>query len=492
MLEKVDVDQKIDKAEYDLLMADMRTRLGEVQRQVKQLKIPVRIVFEGLDGAGKGTLINELIQRLDPRGFKVYSDEMEEARALRPFLWHYWVSAPAAGLIAVYHQSWYHRILRSRGEQEPRKLDLQSVYKDIVSFERQQTDADCVIIKFFLHISRREQKKRFEEIDSNPSMKWRITPDSWKRHKQYDEYIGIVENMLTRTDSESVPWTVVAATDRKYAIYKVCTTVLATLENKIREMSSRNQAKADIEAASVPQIMSGSILDKVDLKKSMEKHEYAEQIKELEKTLHDLHYQIYDRKIPVIILFEGWDAAGKGGNIRRLTKNLDPRGYEVVPIAAPNDVEKSHHYMWRFWRAIPNAGRMTIFDRSWYGRVLVERVEGFCSPSEWRRAYREINEFEEQLTGFGTIIVKFWLHIDKDEQLLRFKERESNPAKQMKITDEDWRNREQWDSYQKAVDEMLLRTSTPYAPWTIVESNSKKYSRVKALQTVAARIQELL
>jgi polyphosphate kinase 2 (PPK2 family) len=203
-----------------------------------------------------------------------------------------------------------------------------------------------------------------------------------------------------------------------------------------------------------------------------------------------LEHEIYVRRVPVVIAYEGWDAAGKGGNIRRLTQNLDPRGYEVVPVAAPNDIEKAHHYLWRFWLQMPKAGHITIFDRSWYGRVLVERVEGFCTEAQWRRAYREINGMEQHLAHFGAIVLKFWLHIDPDEQLRRFREREGMLHKQWKMTDEDWRNREKLDQYRGAVEEMLYRTSTPYAPWTIVESNCKRHARVKVLETVCKAIRK--
>jgi polyphosphate kinase 2 (PPK2 family) len=198
------------------------------------------------------------------------------------------------------------------------------------------------------------------------------------------------------------------------------------------------------------------------------------------------------KRIPVVIAYEGWDAAGKGGNIRRLTEHLDPRGYEVVPIAAPNDIELAHHYLWRFWREVPKAGHITIFDRTWYGRVLVERVEGFCTVTDWRRAYREINEMERHLTAFGTVLCKFWLQIDRKEQLRRFREREAIAYKKWKITDEDWRNRRKWKAYQAAVEEMLARTSTPHAPWTIVESNCKWYARIKVLDTVIDAIKKAL
>ena len=234
------------------------------------------------------------------------------------------------------------------------------------------------------------------------------------------------------------------------------------------------------------------MLEQVDLSKKISKEEYKAIVSDFELRLGELQREAKDLHIPIAIVFEGWDAAGKGGNIRRLTQSMDPRGYEVIPIAAPNDIEKSHYYLWRFWMAFPKAGHIAIFDRSWYGRVLVERIEGFCSESEWKRAYREINEIEEHMVNFGTVLVKFWLHIDQKEQLRRFEDRQRIPHKQWKITEEDWRNRKKWDQYKEAVDEMLFRTSTTYAPWTIVEANSKYYARIKALKTVIAAVEAKL
>jgi len=235
-----------------------------------------------------------------------------------------------------------------------------------------------------------------------------------------------------------------------------------------------------------------SVLDSIDLGLDLSKSRYTQELKRCQKRVAEIEHEVYLKRIPVVIVYEGWDAAGKGGTIRRLVQGLDPRGYEVVPIAAPNDIEKLHHYLYRFWTRLPKAGHITIFDRSWYGRVLVERVERFCSEREWKRAFTEINETERQWADFGTAIIKFWLHIDRDEQLRRFKQRQSIPHKRWKITDEDWRNRDKWNVYREAVDEMLVRTSTSHAPWTVVEANSKHYARVKTLKTVIATLDERL
>jgi polyphosphate kinase 2 (PPK2 family) len=235
-----------------------------------------------------------------------------------------------------------------------------------------------------------------------------------------------------------------------------------------------------------------SVLSQVNLNLALTEEEYKRQLMRYQVALGQLGYQVYVQERPVVIVFEGWDAAGKGAAIKRLTERLDPRGYVVYPIAAPAGEDKTHHYLYRFWRRLPERGQIAVFDRSWYGRVLVERIEGSCSEAEWKRAYREINQFERQLSDFGTVIFKFWLHISKDEQIRRFQERAGIPYKAWKLTDEDWRNREKWDLYETAVEEMLLKTSTLNAPWTIVEGTDKLWARVKVLRAVVDRLcQEL-
>ncbi len=234
------------------------------------------------------------------------------------------------------------------------------------------------------------------------------------------------------------------------------------------------------------------MLNQVDLTLSLDKETYKRELLRYQLALHDLGYQAYVQQRPVVMVFEGWDAAGKGGAIKRVTERLDPRGYMVHPIAAPKGDDAEHHYLWRFWRRLPEAGQIAIFDRSWYGRVMVERIEGFCTEAEWQRAYREINAFERQLVDYGTVLFKFWMHISKEEQLRRFQERSADPIKQWKLTEEDWRNREKWSLYFDAVDEMLLKTSTHLAPWTVVEGNDKYYARVKVLRTLVEGLSKAL
>ncbi|MEZ4763604.1 MAG: phosphate--AMP phosphotransferase, partial [Calditrichia bacterium] len=352
----------------------------------------------------------------------------------------------------------------------------------------------AIIIKFFLHISQKEQKKRFKKLQKDPAMVWRITDEDWISHRQYDEYLAAYEDMLAETDTAVAPWHIVESHDVRFATLKIFQIVCQKLENGLNIAKKAAQATeaVPVEAAGTDVELRTSILAGVDLDKSLDRKDYEKELDKYQERIRELEHTLYQKRIPVVIVYEGWDAAGKGGNIKRLTQLMDPRGYDVIPIAAPNDIERKHHYLWRFWKEFPKAGHFAIFDRSWYGRVMVERVEGFCSEAEWKRAYREINEMEAQLTNFGTVIVKFWLHIDKETQLRRFKLREATPHKRYKITDEDWRNREKWDLYEAAVDEMLFRTSSTYAPWTIIESNCKLYARVKALKTVVDAIEQRL
>jgi len=496
MLSRIDLSKKISKKEYKTRFSQLQIKIGKIQREAKTLGVPVVIVFEGWDAAGKGTLINNLILPLDPRGFNVHPiSKPNEEESMRPFLWRFWTKTPENGRIAIFDRSWYGKVLVEFIDDKSDSLELERCYQDIRSFERQLSDGGNVMIKFFLHITKKEQKRRFKKLRSNPALSWKVTKEDKKHHKQYDKYLILTERMIEETDTDYAPWTVIESHDRRFAVIKMFETVIHFLEEKINAVKSKKSGTQDsttkeaVTSSLEDSSLNCSILDKIDLNIYIEKEKYKKSLKKYQKKIRDLEHQIYIHRIPVIITYEGSDAAGKGGNIRRLTQNMDPRGYEVIPIAAPIPYEKRHHYLWRFWNHLPKAGHITIFDRTWYGRVLVERIEGFCTRIEWKRAYREINEMEKHLTEFGTIVIKFWLQIDKDEQLRRFKEREKIEYKNWKITEEDWRNREKWDEYREAVDEMLLRTGTTNAPWTIIESNSKYYARIKVLKTVCERIE---
>ncbi len=507
MLEKVDLSKKLSKEEYKEKMSHLETRIGQLQRECKALKIPIMIVFEGFGAAGKGLQIGRLIQSMDPRGFHVFpiKNETEEER-MHPFLWRFWTKTPEKGRIAIYDGSWYRRALIDRFEKRTKEKELPEAFHSINSFEKQLTDDGTVIIKLFLDISRKEQKKRFEKLQKNKETAWRVTQGDLERNAKYNEYAAMMEDMLFKTDTDYAPWTIIEATDRRFATVKIYTTVIKAMADQIEKLARQkkkvtadqetedhmNVSEVAREADKELRELQVSILSKADLSLKYSREEYEEKLDKLQKKIEKLHGELYRRRIPVVLGFEGWDAGGKGGAIKRLTAKMDARGYAVNPTASPNDIEKAHHYLWRFWRAMPKAGHVAIFNRTWYGRVMVERIEGFCTKEEWQRAYKEINDMEKDLHDAGAVVIKFWMHIDKDEQERRFRERQENPEKQWKITDEDWRNREKWDQYEDAVNEMLLRTSTDYAPWVVVEGNDKYYARVKVLKTVVDAIEERL
>ena len=396
----------------------------------------------------------------------------------------------------MFDRCWYTNIVEARAEIRKSREKSESAYNDILDFEQELARDGMLIIKFFLHISPKEQKKRFQVLEDNKETRWRVTETDWRHNKAYNEWLQAFEEMIQKTDTSYGSWTIVEATDREYAKVKIISAVVKMFADRLAREESREKEKgtplAEVIEKNGRVAFGSSVLDAVDLSKSLSKSVYKKELADLQKRMALLHSELYKRRIPVVVGFEGWDAGGKGGAIHRLTKTMDPRGYEVVPTSAPNDIEKAHHYLWRFWNHMPKAGHVAIFDRTWYGRVMVERIEGFCSRDEWQRAYNEINRMEAQLADAGAIVLKFWLHIDKDEQKKRFEERMEDPNKQWKITDEDWRNREKWDEYVKAVDEMILRTSTTYAPWIIVEGNDKLYARIKVLQTVVEAIEKRL
>lgn len=491
MLEKIDLTKTMEKKQYKERMRDLESRLLLLQRQLKDCNVPIIIVFEGFGAAGKGVQINRLIQAFDPRGFDVYSMKSEtKEESMHPFLWRYWNKIPQRGRIAVFDRSWYRKLTVDRFDKKTHKKELPLLFDEIENFEKQLTEDGTLLIKFFLDISKEEQKSRFKKLLSREETQWRVSDADKERNKRFDEYYQIVDETLSKTDTEYAPWTIVEAEDERFATIKIMSTVVNAFEHRWQQ--EQNKPPREVDGKFEQAKMNESVLQKVDLSKTLDRENYEKQLEKLQKKLGLLHGEIYAKRIPVVLAFEGWDAGGKGGAIKRLTRALDPRGYTVNPTSAPNDIEKAHHYLWRFWNRMPKDGHIAIFDRTWYGRVMVERVEGFCTTKEWKRAFKEINQMEQQLVNHGAVVLKFWLHIDKEEQEKRFTERQNNPEKSWKITGEDWRNREKWELYEMAVDEMLVRTSTPKAPWIIVEGNDKLYARIKVLEAVVDALEKRL
>ena len=497
VLEKVNLKKMVTREEYRAQVEGLKERLSVLQQEMKQCKLPVIVLFEGWGAAGKGSVISNVILNLDPRGFKVYSTiPATEEEKRKPMLWRYWNKIPAQGDFSIFDRSWYQEIGIAQMEWGVKRQEIPQRLESIRTFERQLTDDGYLIIKFFLHISKKEQKKRFEELAEGKTTSWRVTQKDWKQNKHYDDYYEVFDRMLISTDSDYAPWHLVGCQDKRSALLEIYSILADRIHQGIlqrrRQLEQREEEPDEITVSPEFNLVKMPKLSQVRLDQNIPEEEYRQTLKEVQKKLSKLHNKLYQKKIPVIICYEGWDAAGKGGNIKRVAAALDPRGYEVLPIAAPDKTELSHHYLWRFWNRLPKTGHIAIFDRTWYGRVMVERLEGFCTNEEWRRAYQEINEFEKELSDWGAIIVKFWIHIDKDEQLRRFEDRQNTPSKQWKITEEDWRNREKWDQYEVAVNDMLRYTSTDFAPWHIIESQDKRFARIKAIKTLIHEIEERL
>ena len=465
-------------------------KLSQQQMKLKEKRLPVLVLIEGWGAAGKGSAIGQIIKNIDPRFFKVFSmpsTPTEEERR-RPFLYRFFEKIPEAGKFTFLDSGWMDQIMKERLDG---KLDDKAYTQRVDSvkrFERGLTDNGYLVLKFFFHISKKEQESRIEALLSEKDTAWRVSEGDLWQNRHYDKCLEAFDRYLDDTNTPSAPWYIVNSKSKKFAELQVMETLCMGIETALHNES----LAVPLLQNAFPLIKMPKLRDVPLEGKTLDEEEYKKELKELQAKLGQLHNRLYRKRVPVIIAYEGWDAAGKGGNIKRLTGALDHRGFEVHPIASPEPHEKARHYLWRFWTRLPKDGHIAIFDRTWYGRVMVERLEGFCSENDWQRAYYEMNEFEQELHNWGAVILKFWVQIDKDTQLARFTERQNTPSKQWKITDEDWRNREKWDLYEQAVDEMLQKTSTTYAPWHILESVDKKYARIKALHIVIDALEKAL
>ena len=481
---------KAERPDDDLLSQEIqqqRERLAGFQTQIKEAKLPVMVIFEGWGAAGKGSVIGRVIRSIDPRFFAVRTMGKTTAEEMRyPFLYRYMKEIPEAGKFVFFDSFWMEEVINQWMSGEISDDDYVRRVNSIDTTERSLTDNGYLVMKFFFHISRKEQKKRLRALRENKNTRWRVSSTDLDQNEYYEDYLTLFDEYLKDTNRSTAPWYIIDARDKKWAELQV----LRFLNQGI-DTALKNHALAAPIRQNIFPLNRTPLLAEVPLAgKTLTDEEYKKELDRLQKKLSELHNKLYRKKIPVIIAYEGWDAAGKGGNIKRITAALDPRGYEVLPIASPEPHEKARHFLWRFWTRLPKDGHIAIFDRTWYGRVMVERLEGFCSENDWQRAYNEINEFENELAGWGAVVIKFWVQIDKQTQLERFTDRQNTPEKQWKITDEDWRNREKWDLYEEAVNEMLQKTNTTFAPWYILESNDKKYARIKALRIVVESLKK--
>jgi polyphosphate:AMP phosphotransferase len=450
---------------------------------------------------------------MDPRWLitRAYDDPSDEERD-RPEYWRFWRDLPPKGHIGLFLSSWYSQPILRRVYDKDDEARFDDHLDRIMAFENALADDGALILKFWMHLSHDAQKRRLKKLEKDPLTSWRVTQQDWDHWQIYDRFEATAERAIMRTSTGSAPWTIVEGVDpcfRSLTVGDIIRTEISkhleeaekkallmqelAAQDKLAELSQQAEGgEGGVDPLLASPMKRTTVLSSLDMSLSLKKSDYKKQLKECQARLNKLHRKALKKKISTILLFEGADAAGKGGAIRRITAALDARHYQVIPIAAPTDEERAHHYLWRFWRHLSRAGRINIFDRSWYGRVLVERVEGFAAEDEWRRAFAEVNEFEEQLTDHGILLVKYWVHITKDEQLERFKAREETPHKRWKLTEEDWRNREKWNDYDLAVNDIVERTSTHSAPWVLVEGNDKRFARIKVISTFCDRLEAMI
>ncbi len=485
MLKDFEKNKPEDKEQLSGEIKELQALLTSQQQRLREKKLPVLVLIEGWAAAGKGSLIKELISEIDPRFYNVISPIiLPESEERYPFLYHYAKAIPENGKIIFLDSGWMENTVQKSLKMEISKETYRRRVRAVNEFERQLRDGGYLILKIFLHIDKDEQYERLEALSENGDTEWRVTPADLWQHREYKRFQKAYDEFMEETN-DTIAWHILDGKRRKTAVRDT----LKLLTNLIGKGIEKGRYVGEPFEEKFPLIEMPRLKD-VDLSPVISDEEYKKELKKLQKRLGELHNVIYRKKIPVVLCYEGWDAAGKGGNIRRVAYALDPRGFDVHPIASPEPHELNRQFLWRFWTRLPRSGHICIFDRTWYGRVMVERLEGFCTEKDWQRAYNEMNEFERQLTDWGAVVLKFWIHIDPETQLARFTERQNTEEKQWKITEEDWRNREKWPEYETAVDEMLKKTSTENAPWFIIESNDKKYARIKVLKIVVKELEK--
>ncbi len=492
MFESAELGHRVEKKDYEKQESKLRSALLDAQgRVMERADFPIILLSGGVDGGGKGELVNLLLEWMDPRHIQVHamglpSDEEQS----RPPMWRFWRALPPKGKMGIFFGSWYTPPIVDRVYRRIHGAEFTRALSEIARFERMVVDEGALVVKVWLHLSKSAQKERFEELEKDPSTAWRVTKYDWNNRKHYERFRTVSEQALRETSTAEAPWSVVEATDRRYRNLTVGQTLLDAMSKRLERKRATPVRAAP---PPPPPLDARNLLEEMNLTKSLSDRQYDKQLPKQQARLNALsRHKRFLADRACVLVFEGNDAAGKGGAIRRVTRALDARRYNVVPIAAPTEEERAQPYLWRFWRQLPRRGHFTIFDRSWYGRVLVERVEGFAAEPDWMRAYREIVDFEDAMARFGIVVVKFWLAISSAEQLARFKLREKTSFKRFKITAEDWRNREKWPAYERAVCDMVDRTGTDLSPWNLIEANDKRWARVKIVQTVADAIERAL
>ncbi len=492
MFEAVELGRKVSRNEFDAREPDLHARLLDVQRQFRDADFPVIVIVSGVEGAGKGEVVSLIHKWMDVRGLETHAfwEETDEER-LRPRFWRFWRALPAHGRLHVLFGSWYTQPIISAAMKQIKTSRFDRELERIRHFEDMLVDDGALIIKLWFHLSKSAQLKRLKADAKGKKKGRKLSPLTKTFSRRYDKFALVSERALRKTDVSHSPWHIIEAENRRYRNLKVGEIIYERIRDRLKDPAP-DSGRVTVSSPALHKRGEPGVLSAVPLDRTISDAAYRRGLKRYQRDIYELAWKAHQQGVNTVAVFEGWDAAGKGGAIRRVTQAMDARLYRVISVAAPSDEEKAHHYLWRFWRHLPRAGYQTLYDRSWYGRVLVERVEKFATEFEWQRAYNEINSFEEQLVEHGSVVVKNWINIDPEEQLRRFQEREKTPWKQHKITDEDWRNRERWDDYDCAISDMVTRTSTEIAPWNLVPGNDKRYARIEVLRHYCERLEAVL
>ena len=491
MFESAELGHRVDKKQWKEASARLRPELLDAQyRLLKEARSAVLILVNGVDGAGRGETVNLFNEWMDPRHIRTEAfGPMTDHDRAHPDMWRFWQVLPPKGHIGILFDSWYSDPIQAQVLGSEAHDRFVHRLERIRQFERMLVAEGVVLVKLWFHLSKKAAKARMKALESDPRTAWRVTQqekDHWHHH---DAFVKAADEALRKTSTAEAPWLVIDGSDDAYRSLTASQYLLDALSRTL----DRPAAPADAAAPAVPPARAVSgLLAAQDYARQLKRKRYDEELEALQGRLALLSRDPRMRAASLVLVFEGMDAAGKGSTIRRITQALDARFYRIVPVGAPNENERAQPYLWRFWRYIPPHGKAVIFDRSWYGRVLVERVEGYCSEEDWQRAYGEINAYEEELTEAGAVIIKCWLAITPEEQLRRFRDRESTPHKTYKITPDDWRNREKWPLYEAAVEDMIDRTSTEISPWHVIASDDKLWSRIEVLRLVCERLEAAL
>jgi len=488
MLHEALSGRRLTKLEYQHELPKLQDRLLDAQFELRKSRArAVAVIVSGIPGAGRSEVVNELLGWLDPKFVTVYGfRDPNEVERQRPPLWRYWRVMPPKGRMVILHAGWYGDFLSASVREPGRPAAV--VRRDVERIRRleRMLAADGVaVVKLHLHVGPDLQRRRIRRHLKDKTTRWRVTAEDHWYARHYARVERALEHCLEVTGQPCAPWQVIDGTDRQHRALEVGRVLLEGIEGRL----GRNKDKPSLPTAAVLRRRAARYRLPTALRgERVAEEDYERRLEDLQGRLALLSRRRSFAKHSVVVAFEGMDAAGKGGAIRRITAALDARQYRVVPISAPSPEEIARPYLWRFWFQLPPRGNYTIFDRSWYGRVLVERVRGLATRADWQRAYEEINEFEHELAEHGVIVAKFWLSVSPDEQVARFEERNRNPLKRFKVDPEDLLNREQWHDYQAAARDMIALTSTRHAPWTVVPADDKRHARLEVLRRLCDRV----